>query len=126
MEVNQVRFGNYTIGNSTPKNKKGEKKPEQEAQPQIQQSQANSTNREDVLNAMDMIALQNKPQVNSTGVNSVDPTEFLNEERIADIEAMMAEFEAGVNAAAQVIGEEFPELSEANKNALAARFFAQA
>ena len=127
MEINQVRFGNYTIGNPTQRNnQKDETTAQEEQQPQVAQEPSRSVSGDDLLSAMDMVSLQNRPQINSTGTKGVDPTEFLNEERIADIEAMMAEFESGVNAAAQVIGEEFPELSEANVNALAARFFAEA
>ena len=125
MEVNQVRFGNYTIGNSGAKKQKKEQKPEEELQLQPSSENKKSVNREDLLNAMDLVALQNKPQINSAGMKEINPTEFLNGDRISDIEAMMAEFEAGVKAAAQVIGQEFPELSEANVNALAARIFAQ-
>lgn len=122
MEVNQVRFGNYTIGNSTPRQQKKGEKAEQEAQAQVSAGEVKSVNREDLLNAMDMVALQNKPQVNSKELN---PAELLSEERMTDIEAMMAEFESGVNEIAAAIGQEFPEMSEASKNALAARIFAQ-
>ena len=125
MEVNQVRFGNYTIGNST---QEKSKKKQQEAteNAETKQPESNkSVNREDVLSEMDFIALQNKPKVSSSATKDVNPSEFLDEGRISDIEAMMQEFENGVNAAAEVIGEEFPDMSEANKNALAARLFLQ-
>jgi len=122
MEVNQVRFGNYTIGNSTPRQQKKEEKTEKEAQAQISSGEVKSVNREDLLNAMDMVALQNKPQVNSKELN---PAELLSEERMTDIEAMMAEFESGVEKIADEIGQEFGDMSEATKNALAAEVFAQ-
>ncbi len=125
MEVNQVRFGNYTVGNSNQKSPKKEEKSAQESNAQVSPSETKSVDREDLLNAMNMIGLQNRPQINSVGLKEVDPTEFLSEERITDIEALMAEFEAGVNNTADIIGKEFPEMSEANKNALAARIFAQ-
>ena len=125
MEVNQVRFGNYTVGNSGAKKQKKEQKPEEELQMQPSGENLKSVNRDDLLNAMNLVGLQNKPQINSAGLKEVNPADFLSGERVSDIEAMMAEFEAGVSAAAKVIGEEFPELSEANVNALAARIFAQ-
>ena len=125
MEVNQVRFGNYTIGNSNARNPKKEQKPEEEVQTQPSAQDVKSVNRDDLLNAMNMVGLQNKPNINSRGMTDIDPSEFLSEERTTDIEAMMAEFETGVNRIADAIGKEFPELSEANRNALAARIFAQ-
>ena len=125
MEVNQVRFGNYSIGNPNARNPKGKQEPSEEAQIRPSETETKSVDREDLLNAMDIIGLQNKPQINSAGATEVDPTEFLSEGRIADIEAMMAEFETGVNDVALAIGQEFPELSEASRNALAAKLFAQ-
>ena len=125
MEVNQVRFGNYTIGNSPQRQQQREEQPAEELQVQPSEGNSKSVNRDDLLNAMNMVGLQNLPQVTSAGTKEVNPAEFLDEGRIADIEAMMAEFETGVNEIADVIGEELPELSEANKNALAARIFAQ-
>ena len=107
MEVNQVRFGNYTIGNSNTRNPKKEQQPEEEVQNQSSGQEFKSVNRDDLLNAMDMVALQNKPNINSKGVSDIDPSEFLSEERTTDIEAMMAEFEAGVNSIADAIGKEF-------------------
>ena len=56
----------------------------------------------------------------------VNPNDYLSEERISDIEAMMAEFDNGVNAVANTIEAEFPGMfAQAQKNALAARVFAQ-
>lgn len=124
MEINQVRFGNYTMGNPAPRNQAGNEKPEEEVQTQPSVEQK-SVDREDLLNAMNLAGLQNMSQISSAGTKEVNPSEFLDEGRISDIEAMMAEFESGVGAIEQVIMEEFPELSEAETKALAARIFAQ-
>ena len=125
MEINQVRFGNYTIGNSAPRNQNREQQPAEETAVQVSGENTKSVDRDDLLNAMDLVGLQNKPQVGSAGVKDVNPADFLSGDRISDIEAMMAEFESGVGAIEQVIMEEFPELSEAETKALAARIFAQ-
>ena len=125
MEVNQVRFGNYTIGNSLQRQQKKEEKPAEESQTQSLGGKFKSVNRDDLLNAMNMVGLQNLPQITSAGTKEINPAEFLEEGRIADIEAMMAEFENGVNIIAEAIRKEFPEMSEADINTLAALIFAQ-
>ena len=125
MEVNQVRFGNYTIGNPPQRQPRGEEKPAEESQAAVPQAESKSVNRDDLLDAMNMAGLHNMPQITSVGAKEVNPAEFLDEGRIADIEAMMAEFETGVDEVADAIGEEFPELSEANRSALAAMIFAR-
>ena len=126
MEVNQVKFGNYTIGNPAQRSPKGNEQPAEETNTQASGGEFKSVNRDDLLDAMNLAGLQNMSQISSSArLKDVDPTEFLDEGRIADIEAMMAEFETGVNQVADAIGQEFPELSEANRNALAARIFAK-
>ena len=125
MEINQVRFGNYSIGNSGARNAKKEEKPSKEVMPELSGENVTPVNSEDMLNAMNIAGLQNGSNINFVARKEVNPKEFLNEERIADIEAMMAEFESGVGAVADIIGQEIPGMSEANKNALAARVFAQ-
>ena len=125
MEINQVRFGNYTIGNSAPRNQNREQKPAEETAVPVSGENTKSVDRDDLLNAMDLVGLQNKPQIGSAGVKGVNPADFLSGDRISDIEAMMAEFESGVNGVADVIGQEFPDMSEADKNALAAMVYAQ-
>ena len=125
MEINQVKFGNYTIGNNGARQAKQESKPEEKFAPEAGKGQQQQLNPEDMYSAMSIAGLQNKAQINFNGKKEIDPANFLSEERIADIEAMMEGFENGVSAIAEVVGEELPNISEANKNALAARIFAQ-
>lgn len=122
MDVNQVRFGNYSIGNSNSGAKKSEEKEEQK--PQLNEkaeSTAKNVNADELFSAMNTAALQNKAQVNFTAKKSVQ----LDSDRVADIEAMMAEFESGVNNIAGMIADEFPSMSAKMRNDLAARIFAQ-
>ena len=73
---------------------------------------------------MNISAMQNMLNINKAEAKNVDPTKFLSEERISDIEAMMAEFEAGVSEAANMIEAEFPGMfSDEQKNALGAQVF---
>jgi len=126
MEIGQVKFGNYTIGNPNQRANQGNQEPKEKEEPQVQSAEIKSVNREDLLNAMNMVGFQNMSQISSNNSSEVNPQEFLDEGRIADIEAMMMEFENGVSQIADAIAEEFPELSEEARSALAARIFAQA
>ena len=126
MEIGQVKFGNYTIGNPNQRANQGNKEPEEKKEPQVQGAEVKSVNRDDLLNAMNMVGMQNMSQISPKSPDEINPQEFLDEGRIGDIEAMMMEFESGVNRVAEAIGNEFPELSEETRNALAARIFAQA
>lgn len=77
---------------------------------------------EEVLDSMNLMGLMNKAQI---GVKSVNPRDYLSEDRIKDIEESMGIFEKGVEEHAKVIREEFGQipLSEATINALAAQAF---
>lgn len=125
MEVNQVRFGNYTIGNSGARNAKQQEKPAEDIVMLSSGEKTETVSGEKVLEAMNAISFQNKSQINTVGNKEVNPSNFLSEKRIEEIEAMMKGFENGVNQVKDVLAEEFPEMSESNKNALAARIFAQ-
>ena len=125
MDVNQVRFGNYSIGNpqnGTPK--KNEEKAS-ETQTQNQQQTLSSLNPNEVMNALGLAGMQNLAFISKSEAKEVNPMDYLDEGRISDIEAMMAEFETGVNNTANVIEGEFPGMfTEEQKNALAAQIFA--
>lgn len=127
MDINQVRFGNYTVGNPQVGAKKSDAKQSENAQAQASKENVNvSYNPSDVLNAMDIAGLAGKAQINFAPKAEINPADYLSDERIADIEAMMAGFENGVNAALDVIDEEFPGLfDDAQKYALAAQAVAQ-
>ncbi|MBR5303220.1 MAG: hypothetical protein IKU37_00145 [Candidatus Gastranaerophilales bacterium] len=125
MDVNQVRFGNYSIGNpqnGTPK--KNEEKAS-ETQTQNQQQTLSSLNPNEVMNALGLAGMQNLAFISKSEAKEVNPTDYLDEGRISDIEAMMAEFEAGVGQVAQTIEAEFPDMFAPDQlNALAAKVFA--
>ena len=126
MDINQVRFGNYSIGNPQVGAKKSEAKTQENVQPEVQKEGVkNEVNAENILSALNIAGTQNLAQINFAAKKEINPADYLSPERIADIEAMMAGFENGVNAVADVIEAEIPGLSEANKNALAAGVYAQ-
>ena len=128
MEINQVKFGNYSIGTSQSGAKKNEKKEANNTQQNVNQqaAQAKSFDVEAMFNAMNIAGLQNKAQINKTEAKAVNPSDYLSEDRISDIEAMMAEFDSGVNDIANTIEAEFPNVfAQDKKFALAAKVFAQ-
>ncbi len=128
MDVNQVRFGNYTIGGGFQTgNKRSESKEEKASKNQVlNQNQNKTQNPDTMLNAMNLAGIQNKAQITLTHNNQVNPTDYLDESRINDIEAMMAEFEAGVSQAATIIENDFPNtFSPQQKLMLAAQAFAR-
>ncbi len=123
MDINQVRFGNYSIGNSGARQAREEKADESKAE-ELRKESISTFNPDKMLDAMETQGLQNLAQVNLVSKKEVNPAEFLSEDRIADIEAMMGEFEIGVNKIADVLEEEFPMLSPDNRLAFAAHIFA--
>lgn len=80
--VNQVRFGNYTIGgyNQKQPEKKEDSKENVQAELNLKQTDVNP---EKVLDAMNIAGLQNKIQVSSTSKKEAN----LLDEGITDIEA---------------------------------------
>ena len=125
MDVNQVRFGEYYIGTSSGRNANRERKAEKEGQQSVQTQAMPSADREDILNALDISGAQNLAFVSKTEVQAPNPADYLDEARISDIEAMMAEFDNGVNQVADIIEAEFPNMFAPDiKNSMAARIFA--
>lgn len=124
--VNNVRIGNSSIGNSYSKNAKPKKDELTDATQTQQQQTKSSYNPDNVLAAMGLEGAYNMMNINkSNSLDNVDPTKYLSEERISDIEAGMAEFETGVNEALLVLENEFPGMfTEEQKYALAAQIFA--
>ena len=126
-EVNNVRFGNYSIGNpqqgSQKKANEGQVGQES-AQPQNQTQSTFDPN--SVMSALGNMGAYNLISINKAEAQAVNPADYLSEERMSDIEAMMAEFEAGVDTIATSIEEEFPGVfAQDYKNALAAQIYAQ-
>ncbi len=130
MDINQVRFGNYSIANSGAKAKKQPKKEEQtnltESKNQFQPKDANNNA---VLDALNLQGLQNKAQI-LPNKKELDIDALLakystpeSQDRIAN---MMNSFDLGVNKVADTLDKEFPGVfSDENKNAFAASIYAQ-
>ena len=127
MDINQVKFGSYSIGTSFSGAQKKENKEASETQVGVnQQNQAKQMDVDGMFNAMNIAGLQNKAQINRAEAKSVNPSDYLSEERISEIEAMMAGFDSGVNAVANTIEQEFPGVfADSQKFALAAQVFAK-
>ena len=125
--TNRIGLGSQSIGNQASATAQ---KGKQEANETQQNTTAQAQNAQDFdeknfFNALNFVSQQNMVQINRPQTMAVEPTNYLSEERISDIEAMMAEFDSGVSNIANTIEAEFPEVfDEASKNALAARIFA--
>ena len=127
MDINQVKFGSYSIGTSFNGTQKKESKEAGETQVGVnQQNQAKQIDVDGMFNAMNIAGLQNKAQINRAETKTVNPSDYLSEDRIKDIEAMMAGFDSGVNTVANTIEQEFPGVfADSQKFALAAQIFAK-
>ena len=91
---------------------------------QNQQAQPQNFDAENYFNALGMVGAQNMAFISKTD-KIPNPSDYLSEERISNIEAMMAEFDMGVDEIANTIEAEFPGMFAADqKNALAANIFA--
>ena len=125
MDINKVTFGEFSIGAKQSRTQKEEQKEEATENKGIAE-EFESIDAEAFLNAMDIAGIQNKAQISRTERKQVNPSDFLDETRIADIEAMMGKFEDGVGVVANAIEREFPGFfAPDTKNALAAKIFAQ-
>ena len=125
--INNVRIGNSQTGSTHARNAKtSEEQVNQNLAQNLEQQTKSTYNPDSILTAMGYEGAYNMMQINkSNSLNNVNPSDYLSEERISDIEAMMAEFETGVNNTANVIEGEFPGMfTEEQKNALAAQIFA--
>ena len=121
-------FGHQAISKMNDElSKKQSQKAEEKEEVKEQSFKNTQLSGDEVLNAMNLKGLLNKAQM---GVNSINPRDYLSEERIKDIEDSMFVFEKGVEAHVEMIKEEFggmpnSPLSEAGMYELAARAFAQ-
>ena len=125
MDVNKVVFGNFSIG---PKNGGAkESREKQEAQQNAQISgEFKNVDAETVFSALNVAGLQNKAHIAHPERKEINPNDYLSEDRINDIEAMMGKFENGVGVISDAIEEELPGFFAADtRNALAAKIFAQ-
>jgi hypothetical protein len=124
MDINKVVFGNFSLG---AKNARPQKNEEKEAPVEEKStSESKTLDATQVLSALDAAGMQNKLKIAGPERKNVNPLEYLSEDRISDIEAMMGKFENGVNNIADVIENEFPGFFSTDaKNALAAKLYAQ-
>ncbi len=126
MDVNQVKFGNYTVNNWGSGAKRKEEQKEESQAPQAKETTMQNVSAEEVFDVLDVKGMQNKSVISFVSKTEINPKDYLSDERIRNIEAMMAEFENGVNKSAEVIDKEFGGLLPADqKMALAAKVFAQ-
>lgn len=126
MDVNQVRFGNYSIGNPNGGAAKRSEKEVEKAPVNIEAPKQSVVDADDIFAALGLAALQNKAQIGNVEKKEVNPLDYLSQERIADIEAAMAEFESGVSTVADALEAEFPgAFAPDQKNALAASIYAK-
>ena len=123
MDINKITFGDFSIGAKRGNAQKSDEK--QEAPKASVGGETKSINADALFSAMNIAGLQNKVQISQAERKEVNPSDYLSEERISDIEAMMGKFEDGVGVVANAIENELPGFfAEDTKNALAARIFA--
>lgn len=122
--VSNVRIGNYSIGNPQGGSTNRNEADASNTQTQNQQAQPQNFDVESYFSALGMVGAQNMAFISKTD-KVPNPSDYLSDERISDIEAAMAEFESGVDEIANTIEAEFPGMFAADqKNALAAEIFA--
>ena len=125
MDINKVTFGEFSIGAKQSRARKEEQNEETEEKSSVAKD-VKSIDAEAFLEAMSIAGIQNKAQISRSENKEVNPSDFLDEKRITDIEAMMGKFEDGVSVVANAIESEFPGFfAPDTKNALAAKIFAQ-
>ena len=125
MDINKITFGNFSIG-SKRENLKQEAQKDDSPKANVADVESKKVDSEAFLNAMDIAGIQNKAQITVKENKGINPADFLSEDRISDIEAMMGKFENGVGTIADAIEVEFPGFfAPDTKNALAAKIYAQ-
>lgn len=124
MDINQVKFGNFSIGSSRAQAKKEEQKEEIKSTPKAPQENT-EVDADKIFEAMSLDGLYFQNQIKKTQQKEVNPLDYLSQDRIDDIEAMMAEFESGVQEIASVINGEFgSSLPQDKANEIAAKIYA--
>ena len=126
--MNLDRLQAYSLGAAQQKNTVSRETIESKQDDQKQTAQYEQKDPQAVLNSLDLWGKQNLVGVTQT----IDPTKYLSPERIAEIEASMGVFEAGVEEQAELLENEFGHLapfanvSESDKLAMAAQSWAAA
>ncbi len=126
--MNLNRLQSYSIGAAGQKSAVSRETVESKQDDQKQTAQYEQKDPQAVLDSLDLLGKQNMVGVTPT----IDPTKYLSPERIAEIEASMGVFEAGVEEQAELLENEFGHLapfanvSESDKLAMAAQSWAAA
>ena len=124
MDVNQVRFGMNSVGANATSTKGKDAKAEEKANDEVKTSVAKEASPESVMSALSAMGSQNLAFVSVAPKKEVNPADYISPERASDIEAMMANFEVGVNEIVFALEDEFSGmLSDESKYALAASIF---
>lgn len=125
MQVNRTQLNSSFVGaaSSNVANKQNKAASETQTQNQQAQPMQPSSSANGIMEALGIAGMQNLAFVSKA--QAPNPADYLDEGRISDIEAMMAEFESGVGQIAQTIEAEFPGMFAPDQiNALAAEVFA--
>ncbi len=125
--MNIGRTNAYSVSNAA-FNAKANNVESKEANKQAVQNEGNQNKQANPLDILSSMEIMGKQNIN--GLNMINPAKYLSPERIADIQASMAKFEAGVSGSQKALEAEFAgtpqyeKLSGADKLALAAGAFA--
>ena len=78
---------------------------------------------EDIMNAMNAIGAQNFAFVAPKQISEINPKDYLSQERIEEIEAMMGKFDTEVEKYAEQVRNEFGEISDSTAYTIAAKAY---
>ena len=125
-DINKIRLENQSLSAAQSGLARSSEKEQKMPQAEVGTKEASGKfNVDAMFHAMNIDGMHKFAQINMNQFKSIDPTKYLDENRISDIEAAMAEFENGVDVIAQTIEAEFPNsFSDEQKYALAATVYA--
>lgn len=113
--MDKINLNLYGLNYKTNVEKKDDKKAEADKQPASQNASKNVEPRA-LLDAMSISGAQN---LVFSGINQVNPKDYLDDEAIARIQASVLEFANTIESLSKQIEAEFPNLSEAQREQLA-------
>lgn len=120
----KVMFGSYSVGARTAGAGKEGIKDEMPKATGESEVKGLEIDPEAVFDTLNVQGEYNRANIVRTEKKEINPSDYLSDERIADIEAMMDEFDNGVKVMAESIKAEFPSLSDDTAYALAANIYA--
>ncbi len=113
--MDKINLNLFGLNYQTHVEKKDEKKTEEKDTPKAQTSEKN-VEQGAILDAMALSGAQN---LTFRGINQINPKDYLDEASIARIQGSMAAFTGNVEKFADIIAQEFPNLSNAQIQELA-------